>query len=188
VFVDEGGLLLTPHVRRTWTLIGQTPQLVHRARHSRKVSAIGAITISPQRRRLSSFVRLHAEESIRSRQVLRFLQQIRRHVRGPMIVLFDNLQAHRSLLVKRWAARRGDVFLEHLPPYTPELNAVESLWCHAKCHRLANYCPNDVSELHAHAQLTFADYHSDQRLLKAFVQHTDLPLSWRPRLFQPTAQ
>jgi len=168
--------------------VGQTPQLVHRARHARKVSTIGAVTISPRLRRLSAYIKLHAEESIRSRQVRQFLQQVRRHVCGTMIVLFDNLQAHRSKLVKSWAARRGDVFLEYLPGYTPDLNAVESLWSHSKCHRLANYCPCDVHELHAHAESIFAEYRSDQRLLKAFVEHTGLPLSWRPRLYPPRGQ
>lgn len=161
---------------------------MHRARHSRKVSAIGAMTISPQRRRLSSYIQLHAEESIRSLQVLQFLQQLRRHIRGPMIVLLDNLQAHRSKLVQRWAARRGDVFLEYLPPYSPDLNPIELLWCHAKCHRLANYCPNDVSELYQYAQRTFEGYRSDQRLLRAFVRHTGLPLNPIKRLSQPTSQ
>jgi transposase len=187
-FVDEGGLLLTPLVRRTWAPIGQTPQLVHRARHARKVSAIGAVTISPVRRRLGTYVKLHAEESIRSPQVLQFLQQLRRHVHGPLIVLFDNLQAHRSRLVKAWATRRSDVFLEHLPGYTPDLNAVESLWSHAKCHPLANYCPCNVDELYTHAQKTFAEYRTNQQLLKGFVQHTGLPLSWKKRPYQPRAQ
>jgi transposase len=187
-FVDESGLLLTPLVQRTWAPVGETPCLVHRARHARKVSAIGAITLSPQRRRLSAYVRLHPEESIRSRQVLSFLQQLRRQVRGPLIVIWDNLQAHRSKLVKKWAERRGNVFLERLPGYAPDLNAVESLWSHAKCHRLANYCPADVSELHAHAASTFVEYKTDQRLLGGFVQHTGLPIRLRPRLKQPASQ
>lgn len=181
-------MLLTPFVRRTWAPIGQTPELIHRARHSRKVSTIGAITISPRRRRLAAYVELHSDRSIRQEQVLGFVRQLRRHVRRPLILIWDNLQAHRSKMVKNYAAQRGDVLLEFLPGYAPQLNPVESLWSHTKCHRLANYCPDDVAELHDTAQTTFAEYKSDQRLLQSFVKYTGLPLSFGRRLYQRRSQ
>lgn len=188
MFIDEGSLQLAPHVQRTWAPRGVTPTLVHRARHSRKVSTIGAITISARRRRLGCYVELFQDESIRSRQVLRFVQQIRRHVRAPIIVIWDNLQAHKSKLFKNWMNNRTDVFVEYLPSYTPELNPVESLWSHAKCHRLANYCPDNTDDLYIHAHSTLSEYHQEQTLLQAFIKHTGLPMLFGSRLYQSRSQ
>src|SRR5439155_5113708 len=50
VFLDESGFLLLPTVRRTWAPRGTTPIVRHRYRRD-KVSAISAVTVSPQRHR-----------------------------------------------------------------------------------------------------------------------------------------
>jgi transposase len=39
-----------------------------------------------------------------------------------------------------------------LPQYAPDLNPVEYLWAWLKRHALANYCPNDLPELHGTAR------------------------------------
>jgi hypothetical protein len=52
VFWDESGFLMVPLVQRTWAPRGRTPQLRHRQRHHTRVSAIGLLTVSPQRKRL----------------------------------------------------------------------------------------------------------------------------------------
>jgi hypothetical protein len=48
-----------------------------------------------------------------------------------LLIIWDRLQAHRSRLVRDWIETQGgDVQLEFLPPYAPELNPVEYLWAH----------------------------------------------------------
>ena len=37
----------------------------------------------------------------------------------------------------------GDIQLEFLPPYAPELNPVEYLWAHWKQREMPNFCPKD---------------------------------------------
>jgi hypothetical protein len=49
--------LLTPTVRRTYAPRGETPILKSWDRHDR-ISAIGALTVSPKRQRLGLFVTL----------------------------------------------------------------------------------------------------------------------------------
>ena len=46
----------------------------------------------------------------------------------------------------------GHIQIAFLPPYAPDLNPVEYLWAWLKRHALANYCPNDLTELHATAR------------------------------------
>ena len=46
----------------------------------------------------------------------------------------------------------GCIQIAFLPPYAPDLNPVEYLWAWLKRHALANYCPNNLSELHTTAR------------------------------------
>jgi transposase len=46
----------------------------------------------------------------------------------------------------------GHIQIAFLPPYAPDMNPVECLWAWLKRHALANYCPNDLGELHASAR------------------------------------
>ncbi len=45
----------------------------------------------------------------------------------------------------------GHIQIAFLPPYSSDLNPVEYLWALLKRHALANYCPNDLGELHTTA-------------------------------------
>jgi transposase len=42
----------------------------------------------------------------------------------------------------------GEIVIETLPAYAPELNPVEYLWAWLKRHALANFCPETLDELH----------------------------------------
>jgi transposase len=176
IFLDETGLLLTPLVRRTWGLRGKTPVLMHNARRNRRVSVIGAITISPARRRLQSYVALHPNVSIKQPEMIAFLRAQMRHRRGPLIVIWDRLNVHRGAAVKGLVAKHARLRLEELPTYAPDLNPVEAMWGHGKGHKLANYCPDSVDELAETARDTFSEYRQEQNLLKGFVRHTKLPI------------
>ena len=182
IFLDETGLFLTPLVRRTWGLRGHTPVLMHNARRGRKVSAIGAITISPARRRLYSYVHLHPNVSIKQPEIMAFLRQQLRHHRGELIVIWDRLNVHRGAAVKEFVAKRPRIHLEELPSYAPELNPVEGMWGNGKGHKMANYCPDSVEELVATADENFSQYQHDQdrkstRLNSSHIQKSRMPSS-----------
>jgi transposase len=38
------------------------------------------------------------------------------------------------------------------PPYSPDLNPVEYLWVRLKRHAMANFCPNNLTELNTTAR------------------------------------
>jgi putative transposase len=164
-------------VRRTWALVGQTPTLRTRTRHRRRVSAIGGLSISPRQRRLGWYLAFHVETTIRQPQVIAFLRQLRAHLRGPLIVVWDHLQAHRGRELRRWLGRCCRIHLEFLPGYAPELNPNEYGWSHLKGgDHLANYCPLDVDELHATVLVAGRDAATQQDLLRGFVHGTNLPI------------
>src|SRR5437867_2141386 len=103
VFLDESGFLLLPTVRRTWAPRGATPLLRHRYRRD-KVSAISAVTVSPQRHRCGLYAHFHCD-NISQVEVALFLCLLLRHLAGPIIVLWDGGAIHGGPAVEQVRAR-----------------------------------------------------------------------------------
>ena len=136
--------MLTPTVVRTWAPCGQTPCLRHSQRHDR-ISVISGISLSPTRRRVGLYFQWH-HHNIRDVQAVAFLRHLLRHLRGPVVLVWDNLGVHRSQLVRAFCRRVPRLQLEFLPAYAPELNPDEGVWRLTK-RRLANHCPVDRGAL-----------------------------------------
>lgn len=86
--------------------------------------------------------------SIKSPQVIEFLQHLQRHIPGKLLILWDGAPIHRSLLVKNHVATTsGRLQIERLPAYAPELNPVEYMWGHLKTHEIANLVAHHAWEL-----------------------------------------
>lgn len=145
VFVDESGISERPTRVRTWAPKGQTPVIQFHFNWNH-VSVIAGIT------RTNCMFRLH-EGSIKKEEVVNFLKALKAHLKQPLLVIWDGLKAHRSRLVRDYLdTLNGHIQIAFLPPYAPDLNPVEYLWAWLKRHALANYCPNDLSELHTTAR------------------------------------
>ena len=92
VFLDESGFMLQPTVRRTWAPSGRTPILVESARHDR-ISAIGALSISPVRRWMDFSFQLH-RANIDTSRLIAFLRELHYRFRYRVVLIWDNLRAH----------------------------------------------------------------------------------------------
>jgi transposase len=164
-------------VRRTWAPRGRTPILHVRCRHRRRVSAIGGLSISPVRRRLNWYLGFQKDLSIRQTQVIAFLRDLLAHLPGPLIVVWDHLPAHKGKLLRQWLRRCRRLHLEFLPGYAPELNPNEFGWSYLKGGRhLANFCPDDVDELHATVLVAVSSAWRNQPMLRSFIRGTKLPI------------
>ena len=174
VFLDESGFMLQPVVRRTWAPRGKTPILRQWDRRDR-LSAISAITVAPRRRRFGLYWAQY-RHNIRSAEVLRFLQGLRRHLPKGFTLIWDRGQPHRAKQVKTWLGERRRIVVEWLPAYAPDLNPVEMVWGHTKYGDLANYAPNSFEDLE-HAFLNSMSRTKGQRsLLSAFFKGAGLKL------------
>lgn len=167
--------MLNPLVRRTWAAAGFTPLLYQRLRSYKHLSAIGALSISPRRRRFGFWWRLH-RESIKQPQTVEFLRQLLRHLPGPVVLLWDRLPVHRAAAIRRFAAKRSRLRIEFLPPYAPELNPVEYAWGWLKMNPLANRCAQDLDQLTTAAMAAKGQMATNQRLLRGFVHASKLPI------------
>lgn len=86
--------------------------------------------------------------SIKSPQVIEFLQHLQQHVRGKLLIIWDGAPIHRSVLVRNFIrSTRRRMIVERLPAYAPELNPVEYMWGHLKTHEIANLVVTKAWEL-----------------------------------------
>ena len=149
VFIDEAGFMMGTHRRRSWAPRGQTPVLHQRGRSRLKVSAIGALSISPSRHRVRAWFAFEPQASFDGAlHILAFPRALLRSLRCPMVLVWDRLQAHRGEPVKRWlAANDRRIHAELRTAYAPELNAIEMIWGYAKSNPLANFAPTTLDAL-----------------------------------------
>jgi transposase len=129
------------------------------------VSVISAVTLSPKRRRYGLFFRIHPR-NIKSGEVAAFLRGLLRHVRGPLVLVWDRSLIHRGKMVRRLLSRTKRVAEEWLPAYAPELNPAEYIWAQSK-KKLANGAPYGVEELNNMVHASLSEIYSSQRLLRS---------------------
>ena len=173
VFVDESGFLLIPSVQKTWAPCGQTPILRHRYRRD-KISVISGVSVSPVRRHLGLYWQLHAK-NLAQWDVCAFLRHLLHHLRGPVIVLWDNGKIHQGLPIRLLCREFPRLRLERFPAYAPELNPDEGVWKLAK-GRLANGRPDVISELQADLAASLNAIAHNARLLRGCIDGSELPL------------
>lgn len=172
VFVDESGFQLTPSVRKTWAPRGKTPVMRHWQRRD-KVSAISGLSVSPQRRRIGLYWRLHIK-NIQQSEVCEFLRHLLRHLRGHVIVIWDNLNTHGGEPIRDLCRRFPRLHLERLPAYAPELNPDEGVWDHLK-DALANGRPDDLTDLIEDLVDGLYALHASQCTLRNCIHRSELP-------------
>jgi transposase len=160
-------------VAKTWAPVGCTPILRHSYKRDR-LSVISGISVSPKRRRLGLYYRIHAN-NIGQAQVCEFLRALLRHLKGKVIVLMDNSTTHRGGQLRQLLATNERLSIEYFPSYAPEINPDEGIWSLTK-RRLANHCPRDIPELHGNVDQCLWDIGSSPHLLRGCIANSKLSL------------
>lgn len=166
--------MLQPVNRRTWAPRGQTPLQYAWDRHDR-LSVIAALVYRPGSGRMQLPFTIH-DHNIKTPQFVEFLRQVRRQTRGPIILICDRWQVHRSALKQLREEGADWLTVEWLPPYAPDLNPVEAIWNHTKYTDLANYVPNDKWELFDAVADSIDAQHFRRPLLKSFFARAKLKI------------
>lgn len=141
----------------------------HRLTHDH-LSVIGAIGLAAQ---LYFQVYDHA---ITSREVIRFLRHLLRHIPGRLLIIWDGAPIHRSRAVKQFlhegAATR--IHLERFPGYAPELDPEEGVWRHLKYVELRNICCRDLAETRRELRAACQRLRQKPRVIRACIAHAGL--------------
>jgi transposase len=154
-------------VKTPWRVGGETPVLQYNF-NSDTLSVAAGITF------YNFYFRLY-QGSVKSAQVVDFLQALLRHIPGRLLIIWDRLSAHRSKVTRDFIAEQGErLWVEYLPGYAPELNPVEYIWAYWKQHALPNVCPRDYWSLDETARRTLKRMRRRPRLITAFWQQAEL--------------
>jgi transposase len=167
VFVDESGLSQKPHRVRTWAPRGQTPVLEFDFNWE-KLSVMAGITV------WNFYFRLYPG-SMKSPQVIDFLQHLQTHLSGKLLIVWDGATIHRSRQIRDYLdGLKGKLYLAQLPAYAPELNPAEYIWGYFKQHRLPNLCARDLAELSAFGRKALKNMRRRPKLISAFWKQAEL--------------
>lgn len=165
-FVDEASVRSDAHRGTTWGKIGQTP-VVRDSGDRFGLRLISAV--SPRGdMKFASF-----EGSMNGEKFVGFLKQLRRDVGGPLIVIADNASYHRSPPVQEYVQQSaGQLIVEHLPRYAPELNPDEQVWNQAKL-RLGKLCLTTKQEMKKAVLSIMRSIQRKVDLIQSFFQLAD---------------
>jgi transposase len=107
------------------------------------LSVMGAVTLDGT---LLTWIQPH---SVKGHDIVRFLKHVLARLPGKVLLVWDNLSAHRGQAVREFLAQGAAkrLTIQPLPPYAPELNPQEGIWRYLKYIELANVCCRHLSEL-----------------------------------------
>jgi len=171
VFIDESGFMLIPPVRKTWAPRGQTP-IHHCHQLHDRISVISGLSRSPITKRIGLYYSLY-EDNITQLETRDFLRYLLKHLRGQVIVVWDNGPPHKGLKIREFLRQYPRLHLEALPPYAPELNPDEGVWSQTKT-TLANGRPDNLAELWWHLLDTLDALVRSPSSLRACVHNSEL--------------
>lgn len=167
-------------MRATWAPRGVTPKLEQTMRRRKKISVIGALCVSPDRRRVRLYLSFFPNDTIDGDLVQFFLGELLRELRGPVAVVWDRLGAHRGQELEAFLEAHPRLRTWDFPPYCPELCPTEQAWRWLKWDELANFAPESVEDLEEKAEALAREACSSQRLLRSFIDLCELPLQLQP--------
>ena len=108
MLIDESGLFLNPLVRRSWAPKGKTPVLLNDGGGRKKVSVIGAVSVSPAARRLGFYFATRPDGYFDGEAVVGFLRDLLKHLRGNVVAARDGRPKHKDPSIRSsWEATRG---------------------------------------------------------------------------------
>ncbi|GAC1454697.1 MAG: transposase [Ktedonobacterales bacterium] len=143
-FLDECGFAPTLPTTYTWARRGVRVTVPYVAPQGRRVNVIGALAPYGPQPRLAYHSRCG---KIDGAAFVEFLWRDVAHLPAapqklpatyrrerPCVIVLDNYSVHRSAVVKDLlpTLQAAGVTIFYLPPYSPELNAIEHLWRHIK--------------------------------------------------------
>lgn len=122
-FEDESGIRSDHVTGRTWALRGHTPK-VRRPASWENIGLLSAISPCGRLQFMTS------QEKIDTKIYIQFISRIlRHHFRRKILLILDNSGPHKSKIAQNFYKKnKKRLWVEFLPPYSPELNPDEFIW------------------------------------------------------------
>jgi transposase len=124
-FADESGFSLTPYVPYGWQPTGEQLGIATTRKNVANVFAL----LSPFTGSLVSFLATK-QEKINSSFIIEQINRFAKGITKETVIVLDNAPWHKSAQFKshieQW--EKKGLFIFYLPPYSPHLNLMETLW------------------------------------------------------------
>lgn len=124
LYEDEFSLSNTATVSYQWSNRGRQPEVICKQRKRERQTVFGSlnydtgqITVSFAERGNSETFKKHLKKILFEYRDL-----------SKIIIVLDNVAYHHANKIKDWLARHSKIEFYFLPPYSPDLNAVERAW------------------------------------------------------------
>jgi len=184
-FEDETGQTLHPPKARTWARRGHPPIVKVCGKGSERVSVAGLVCLRPgQAGHLFTRVRVHhrgkgERRSLAEADYAALFTAAHHQLHAPLIVIWDNLNTHRTQAIRDFAQARDWLTLIYLPPYAPELNAAEGVWAVLK-NGLGNLAVFNTGHLATIIKTRLRSIQHRPSLFTGFLAQTGLTLEPEP--------
>jgi putative transposase len=184
-FEDEAGHTLRPPKASTWAPRGQTPVIPVSGKGSGRISVAGLFCVRPgQRSRVLYRIKVHRNRkgerrSFAETDYIALIDAAHQYLKAPIVLIWDNLNIHLSVAMRKLIAARHWLHVIQLPAYAPDLNPTEGVWSHVK-RSLGNLAAATVDQLAAvvRNRLKRIQYRPD--LLTGILAQTGLTLDPEP--------
>ncbi len=157
---------------RSWSPIS-TPDILVESEKRAHLSSIGIVSISPVRHDMKFFTTTFPG-SAKSAEMSYVLDELHKHFKRKVIIVWDNLQGHKGLETKYLREHPDWFHFERLPTYSPELNVVEQCWNQTKNVYMANFVAKNQKQIITQVELATQAINKNKNLLPALLKHTKL--------------
>jgi transposase len=185
-FEDEAGQTLRPPKARTWGRRGHTPVVKVSGKGSGLVSVAGLACLKPgSPARFFYRLRLHRgrkgeRRSISEADYAELVTAAHRTQNAPVILIWDNLNTHRSKAMWTFTSGHPDwLTVVQLPAYAPDLNPVQGAWSSTKTS-LGNLATCTIDQLAAIIRNRLGRIQRQPALVTALLGQTGLTLESQP--------
>ena len=171
-FQDESAVRLLPSISRSYSPKGVSPEIKCDEKNKKYVSISGVISVTGK-----LYYEVREEEGFKQKGLTRFLSNCRKAMRKNLLLIWDNAPAHKSKEIKMYLAEQDEedpaIWMENIPPYSPELNPIEQLWAYVK-KELANQFFKTTKALKQAVIDTLEVIKNNKEIIISFFQHEKL--------------
>lgn len=152
-FADETGFSLRPNVPYGWQKIGQQVTITTQRQHVQNTFGL----LNVKSKALYSF---STDKSIDSNFICDSIDFFAAKIQKPTVIVLDNAPWHTSRKflshVNQW--NDNNLYIFHLPKYSPHLNLIETLWRLIKYKWLRPIDFNSKTALKKKLKLIFSEF------------------------------
>ena len=159
-------------LKRTWSRRGQTPVTCTSIDHHDRLNILGVLLVSPKGKKIRLSIKSYWY-NLTGEEVIDFLKQILRLVRGAVVLVWDRHPIHKRRTVQDFIQAHKRLIVFEFPVAAPELNPAEFIWTQTTEY-IAGTAPHDKYELQANVFAGIARIRISQKRLFACLQGSKL--------------